>query len=97
MANEMSIDDMVKMLQEEVRKVENFDDADGRLDIASMNKQIDNANALLDILEAKYNKFDATLDAMLKEIEESEKAKKENKEEKKEENKEEKKEENKEN
>jgi len=34
----MSIDAMVKKLQEDIKKVENFDDANGRLDIASMNK-----------------------------------------------------------
>eukprot|EP00833_Pecoramyces_ruminatium_P012720 jgi/Orpsp1_1/1186752/evm.model.d7180000053036.1 len=75
MANEMSIDAMVKKLQEEIKKVENFDDANGRLDIAAMNKQMDDTSALLDILEAKFDKVNANLDAMLSQIEAAEKEK----------------------
>jgi len=37
-SKEMSIEEMVKKLQEDIKIVENFDDANGRLDIASMNK-----------------------------------------------------------
>ncbi|KAG4090392.1 hypothetical protein H8356DRAFT_954638 [Neocallimastix lanati (nom. inval.)] len=73
MANEMSIDAMVKKLQEDIKKVENFDDANGRLDIASMNKQMDETSALLDILEAKFDKVNASLDAMLKQYEDAQK------------------------
>jgi len=38
MVNEISIDSMVKKLQEDIKKVENFDDANGKLDIAAINK-----------------------------------------------------------
>jgi len=69
----MSIDAMVKKLQEDIKKVENFDDANGRLDIASMNKQMDETSALLDILEAKFDKVNASLDAMLKQYEDAQK------------------------
>ncbi|KAG4090603.1 hypothetical protein H8356DRAFT_954405 [Neocallimastix lanati (nom. inval.)] len=73
MVNEISIDSMVKKLQEDIKKVENFDDANGKLDIAAINKQMDDTNAILDILEAKFDKVNASLDAMLSQIEEEEK------------------------
>jgi len=36
--NEMTMDEMVKKLREDIKIVENFDDANGKLDIASMNR-----------------------------------------------------------
>ncbi|OUM57331.1 hypothetical protein PIROE2DRAFT_21510 [Piromyces sp. E2] len=87
MTREISLEEMLKKLENDVKLAENFDDDNGRLDIASMNKQMDNTNAILDILESKFDTINANLDAMLSAIESQQAIKEEPEEETKEEEK----------
>ncbi|ORX48920.1 hypothetical protein BCR36DRAFT_233878, partial [Piromyces finnis] len=84
MAKEISIEEMLKKLESDVKLAENFDDPNGRIDIASMNRQMDNTNAILDILESKFDTINANLDAMLSAIESQQAIKEEPEEETKE-------------